>query len=120
DLWVALQSRPVPLAPFTMDRRMNEVGTRNGLFENNQFYFLAALDGSLGENWDWRISASYGQSAFNSRGLNSVNATALRQGLAGCQDAAGNPLGTAALPGCVILDIFGPGTLNNDPDGAGP
>jgi outer membrane receptor protein involved in Fe transport len=40
-----------------------------------------------------------------------VNATALRQGLAGCQDAAGNPLGGAALPGCVPLDIFGPGTL---------
>ena len=33
---------------------------------------------------------------------------------------AGNPLGVAALPGCVPLDIFGPGTLNDDPDGAGP
>jgi iron complex outermembrane receptor protein len=120
DLWAALQSRPNPLAPFTMDRRTNEVGTRNGLFENNSFFFLTALDGSLGENWDWRISASYGQSAFNTRGLNSVNATALRQGLAACQDVAGNPLGNLALPGCVTLDIFGPGTLNQDPDGAGP
>ncbi|MCX7359943.1 MAG: TonB-dependent receptor [Alphaproteobacteria bacterium] len=120
DLWSALQSRANKLAPFVMDRRTTEVGTRNGLFENNAFYFLTSLEGSLGDNWDWALSASYGQSAFASRSLNSVNATALRQGLAGCQDSSGNPLGVAALPGCVPLDIFGPGTLNRDPDGAGP
>jgi outer membrane receptor protein involved in Fe transport len=120
DLWTALQSRANKLAPFTMDRRTNEVGTRNGFFENNSFFFLTSLEGSLGDNWDWQLMASYGQSAFNSNGINSVNATALRQGLAGCQDSAGNPLGVNALPGCVPLDIFGPGTLNGDPDGAGP
>ena len=119
DLWTALQSRANKLAPFVMDRRTNEVGTRNGFSENNSFFFLTSLEGSLGENWDWALSASYGQSAFNTRGLNSVNATALRQGLAGCQDSAGVTL-AAALPGCVPLDIFGPGTLNRDPDGAGP
>jgi len=124
DLWVALQSRPTPYAPFTMARRTNEVGTRNGIFESNSFYFLSSLEGSLGENWDWAISASYGQVNFSSRGLNSVNATALRQGLAGCQslqpgpdgllntaDDTGASLGVNALPGCVSLDIFGPGTL---------
>lgn len=120
DLWTALQSRANKLAPFVMDRRATEVGTRNAFFENNSFFFLASLEGSLGDNWDWALSASYGQSAFNSRAINSVNATALRQGLAGCQDSSGNPLGVAALPGCVALDIFGPNTLNNDPDGAGP
>ena len=120
DLWTALQSRPNKLAPFVMDRRTNEVGTRNGLTENNAFFFLTSLEGALGDNWDWALSASYGQSSFTTRGLNSVNATALRQGLAGCQDASGAPLGLAALPGCVALDIFGPGTLNRDPDGAGP
>ncbi|MGE0742709.1 MAG: TonB-dependent receptor [Hyphomonadaceae bacterium] len=111
DLWVALQSRPNALAPFTMDRRMTEVGTRNGYFENNSVFFLSGLDGSMGDNWDWNLSMSYGQVSFNTRAINSVNATALRQGLAGCQDAAGNPLGVNALPGCVPLDIFGPGTL---------
>ncbi|MGD9968072.1 MAG: TonB-dependent receptor plug domain-containing protein [Hyphomonadaceae bacterium] len=114
DLWLALQSRPTKLAPFTMDRRMTEVGTRNALFENNSFMFLTSLEGSMGENWDWALTASYGQSAFNTRALNSVNATALRQGLAGCQTAAGTPLGVTALPGCVPLDIFGPGTLTAD------
>ncbi|MBL8538244.1 MAG: TonB-dependent receptor [Hyphomonadaceae bacterium] len=111
DLWFALGTRPNPTANFTMDRRMSEVGTRNGYFENNAFYFLTGLEGSLGENWDWNLVASYGQSFFNTRSVNSVNKTALLQGLAGCQDAAGNPLGVNALPGCVPLDIFGPGTL---------
>lgn len=113
DLWAALQSRASPLAPFTMDRRTNEVGTRNGFFENNSFFFLSSLEGSLGDNWDWNLTGSYGQVFASSRGINSVNATALRQGLAGCQDASGNPLGVNALPGCVPLDIFGPGTLTD-------
>ncbi|WP_395644774.1 TonB-dependent receptor plug domain-containing protein [Terricaulis sp.] len=130
DLWTALQTRPTggptvgPYQPFTIDRRMNEVGTRNGLFENESYYFLASLQGSLGENWDWELAGSYGQSNFLGRGLNSVNATALSQGLAGCQalgagpdgilntqDDTGTALGGVALPGCVPLDIFGPGTL---------
>ena len=111
DLWIALQSRPNPLAPFTMDRRTNEVGTRNGFFENNSFYFLTTVDGEFNDNWNWSLTASFGSNRFDSRGINSVNATALRQGLAGCQTAAGAPLGAAALPGCVPIDIFGPGTL---------
>jgi outer membrane receptor protein involved in Fe transport len=119
DLWDALQSRPTPLAPFTMDRRMNEVGTRNSFFENNSVFFISGLEGALGENWDWALSASYGQNSFNSRAINSTNATALRQGLAGCQnfvDGAGNdtPLGVTALPGCLPLDIFGEGTLTDE------
>ncbi len=113
DLWIALQSRANPLASFTMARRMNEVGTRNGLNENNTFYGLVTLDGEFNDNWSWSATASYGSSYFNSNGLNSTNKTALSQGLAGCQTAAGAPLGASALPGCVPLDIFGPGTLTS-------
>jgi outer membrane receptor protein involved in Fe transport len=112
DLWAALQSRADPDAPFVMNRRFNEVGTRNGFFENNQFFFIAGLEGSLGENWDWNVAASYGQVNFNTRAVNSVNRTALQQGLAGCLDASGDPLGSAALPNCTQIDIFGPNTLD--------
>lgn len=111
DLWAALQSRPDPTAPFVMDRRFNEVGTRNQHLENTSIFFLSGLEGALGENWDWNLPASYGQVLFNMRNTNSVNRTALGQGLAGCQDLAGNPLGQSALPGCVALDIFGENTL---------
>ncbi|ANP45880.1 TonB-dependent receptor plug domain-containing protein [Candidatus Viadribacter manganicus] len=123
DLWTALQTRPNPYAPFTMSRRTNELGARVGYSENNAFYFMAGLDGSLGENWDWRLMASYGQSHFLQRLTGSANRSALLQGLAGCQSAEPGPdgvLNTAddtggAIPGlragCVPLDIFGSNTL---------
>ncbi|NEX94715.1 TonB-dependent receptor [Caulobacter sp. 17J65-9] len=114
DLWAALQSRPTPLADFTMDRRTNEVGTRNAFIENSALSLLTTVDGSFNDNWDWSVTASYGQNHGLSRGTNSVNRTALNQGLAGCQTAAGAPLGSAALPGCVPLDIFGQNTLTDE------
>jgi len=111
DLWAALQSRPTPLAPFVLNRRTTEVGPRVGNFESNNFFLMTSLDGSLGDNWDWNLTASYGQVLFSTRATNSVNLTAMNQGLAGCRDTSGNPLGTSALPGCLQLDMFGPGEL---------
>lgn len=126
DLWAALMSRPTPYAPFTANRRTNEVGTRNAFYENNAFYFLTSLEGSLGENWDWNLAASYGQVNFSNRAINSVNRTAFNQGLSGCQaltpgvdgilgtiDDVSTSLGSAALPNCQTLDIFGEGTLTD-------
>lgn len=112
DLYTAIQGRTNPAAPFKMYRRFNEVGTRNAFNENNAYHLLATVDGKLAGDWSWSVTASYGTSRFDSRGTNSVNSTALNQGLAGCQTAAGAPLGAAALPGCVTLDVFGEGTLN--------
>lgn len=126
DLWAALMSRPTPYAPFTVNRRTNEVGTRNAYYENNAFFFLAGLEGSLGENWDWNLAASYGQVHFSNRAINSVNRTAFNQGLSGCQaltpgadnilgtlDDGGVSLGSAALPNCQTLDIFGENSLTD-------
>ncbi len=113
DLWAALQSRPNPLGSFTLNRRMNEVGTRNSFDENNSFYLLTTLEGEFSPSWAWSLTATYGSNRFDSRGANSVNATALAQGLSGCQDATtGASLGVNALPGCVPLDLFGANTLN--------
>jgi outer membrane receptor protein involved in Fe transport len=111
DLWTALNSRPVPLAPFVINRRFSEVGVRSGSLENNMVYFLAELEGELTESWDWTLSGSYGQVLFNEYLSNGVRRTAVLQGLASCQDAGGASLGPALLPDCVPLDIYGPGTL---------
>jgi len=113
DLWIALQSRPTPLAPFTMDRRMSEVGARHAWNDDQAFTLLTTVDGDFNDNWSWSVTASYGQTFDHTRSINSTNRTALSQGLAGCQTAAGAPLGASALPGCVPLDIFGPGTLTD-------
>ena len=112
DLWIALQSRASPLAPFQIDRRTTELGTRNAEYENNSFYMIGTLDGDFNDNWNWSMTASYGSSRFDTTTRNNTNKTAFLQGLAGCQDTtSGAPLGNAALPGCVPLDIFGPNTL---------
>lgn len=127
DLWTALMTRPNPYQPFTMDRRTTELGPRVGNNENNSFYFLTSLEGSLGDNWDWSLMGSYGQSHFLSRLENSANRSGLLAGLSGCQAltaGADGILYTAddggvAIPGllgstqypCVPLDIFGPNTL---------
>jgi len=128
DLWAALQSRPNAYAPFTMSRRTNELGARRADSENNAFYFLTSLEGSLGDNWDWAVGASYGQSHFITRTQHSANKSRFLAGLSGCQaltPGADGVLGTAddggaALPDggagtstfpCVPLDIFGEGTL---------
>jgi iron complex outermembrane recepter protein len=128
DLWAALQTRPNPYAPFTMDRRTTELGPRVAHNENNSFYFITSLEGSLGENWDWNLLASYGQSHFISRLTGSANKSGLLAGLSGCTALAPGAdgvmftiddtsvpipglLGTSQYP-CVPLDIFGPGTLN--------
>ncbi|MGD9981879.1 MAG: TonB-dependent receptor, partial [Hyphomonadaceae bacterium] len=111
DLWTALQSRPNKLAPFVINRRFSEVGVRRGSLENNMIYFLAELEGDLGESWDWSLSGSYGQVLFNEYLSNGVRRTAVLQGLAACQDASGTSLGPSLLPNCVPLDIYGPGTL---------
>jgi iron complex outermembrane receptor protein len=129
DLWAALMSRPTPYAPFTMSRRTNELGARRADSENSAFYFLTSLEGSLGENWDWALGGSYGQSHFITRTQHSANKSRLLAGLSGCQaltpgldgvlgtaDDGGAALpdnggGTSVFP-CVPLDIFGAGTLN--------
>ncbi|MFZ2031233.1 MAG: TonB-dependent receptor [Vitreimonas sp.] len=124
DLWAALQSRPQKYAPFIEDRRTNELGTRNSYNENNEFYAIASLDGQLGDNWDWNLTASYGQSTFISRLTHSANATAFRQGLAGCMTTLPGPDGVlntvddtqtpinGALPNCALIDIFGANTMS--------
>jgi outer membrane receptor protein involved in Fe transport len=111
DLWVALQSRPNPLADFTANYRTTAVGNRIGRNTNNSFFALNTLSGEIDDNWDYGVTVSYGQNSFYTNSQNSIGATALRQGLAGCQNADGTPL-SGALPGCVPLDIFGPNNLS--------
>lgn len=124
DLWTALQTRPFGYRNFTMDRRMNEVGRRVGHNENSSLNLFGSLEGKINDIWSYEIAASFADIDFVTRAENSVNKTALAQGLAGCQAIAAGPdtilgtiddvstnLGALALPGCVPLDIFGPGTL---------
>jgi len=126
DLAYALSTRPNPFADFTMDYRWSDAGLRIADFENSSLNLSASLQGKINEDWSWEIAGSFADIDAVSRAQNSVNKTAISQGLAGCaqRTAGGNlilgdgddvdvPLGANALPFCTPLDIFGPGNLTD-------
>lgn len=122
DLAAALASRPNPTANFTADWRSLQLGPRIGEYDNQALSLLATLEGKFNDNWNWSTTASFGRTSFEETLRNNLNKTAIGQGLAGCQaPVAGSttslgvpgPANTAAaLPGCVITDIFGAGKLS--------
>jgi iron complex outermembrane receptor protein len=122
DLAAALASRPNPTANFQMDWRSLQLGPRVGEYENQSMTLLATLDGEINDNWNWSATSTYGRTHFSQTLRNNLNKTAIGQGLAGCQaPVAGSttslgvpgPANTAAaLPGCVITDIFGQNKLS--------
>jgi iron complex outermembrane receptor protein len=105
DLLAALNSRPDPDAPFTIDRRFSETGPRVGIFENKNATLRGTLSGPLAHGFNWDVTASYGRADQLASLNGNINRTAVAQGLAGCT-------GANLLPGCVPIDIFGPGTLS--------
>lgn len=123
DLRAALLSRPNGTANFTLAYRTNSVGFRVSEFENNAFNARGTLIGDLPGGWEWQATAGYGQSRFDALQKNSINRTALLQGLAGCRTTTAGPdllFGTAddvptgipLLPGCAAVDPFGPNRLS--------
>ena len=121
DLLAALESRPTPDAPFLMHRRFSETGPRVGIFQNKTATLRGTLSGPLAHGFNWDATLSYGRSDQIVFGNGSINFTAVQQGLnAGAMvdpDGAGPALaapacaGVGILPGCLPIDIFGPGTL---------
>ncbi len=104
DLLIALNSRPDPTAPFTINRRFVETGPRVGIYNSKTQTLRGTLSGPLAHGFNWDMTASYGKTTANIEAKGNINNTAVQQGLNGCP--------TASLPGCVPLDIFGGGTID--------
>jgi outer membrane receptor protein involved in Fe transport len=103
DLLAALNSRPTPNAPFTMDRRWAETGPRIGVYDSRTATLRGTLSGPLAHGFNWDATLSYGRTDATATAYGNTARSASLQGLAGC------PAGS--IVGCVPLDIFGPGTL---------
>ena len=104
DLLAALNSRPNPNAPFTMDRRWSESGPRVGIYDSKTATLRGTLSGPLAHGFNWDATLSYGRTDAISTAFGNTARTETLQGLAGC------PAGST--PQCTPVDIFGPGTLN--------
>ncbi|HAY06097.1 MAG TPA: hypothetical protein DCY26_05510 [Hyphomonas sp.] len=107
DLSAALNSRPNPAANFTYAWRSNGIGPREGEFVNSQLLGRVTFTGDITENWEWNLTAGWGQGRFNQTLKNNINRVALLQGVMGCA----NVPAAARLPNCVNVDIFGPPAL---------
>ena len=104
DFSAALNSRPDPAANFTYAWRSNGIGPRAGEFVNSQLLGRVTFTGDISEDWEWNLSAGWGQGRFGQSLANNINRVALLQGVAGCS----NVPASARLPDCVNVDIFGP------------
>lgn len=107
DLSAALLSRPTPGANFTYAWRSNALGPRAGEFTNSQILGRVSFTGDIAEDWEWNLSAGWGQGKFGQILRNNINSVALLQGVQGC---ANIPV-AARLKDCTNVDIFGPNVL---------
>ncbi len=105
DLLAALNSRPNPAAPFSIDRRFLETGPRVGDYTSKTATLRGTLSGPLAHGFNWDMTASYGRTDAVASLVGNINRTALTNGLNNC------PAGS--LPNCVPVDIFGGGTVDN-------
>ncbi|MCT2559667.1 TonB-dependent receptor [Tsuneonella sp. YG55] len=103
DLRTALNSRPNPNAPFTINRRFFETGPRIGDFTTDAKTVRAILEHDLNDNWSMNVVGSFGRVDNKSRNQGNIRRSAVDQGLAGCPAGSG--------PGCVPINIFGANTL---------
>lgn len=106
DLAIALASRPDPNAPFILNRRFTETGPRIGDFTTDSKSVRAVFEKDLSDNWQLNVVGGFGRVDNVVQNQGNIRRSAVTQGLNNC------PLGSG--PGCVPIDIFGPGTLTPD------
>ncbi len=106
DLRAALDSRDDPDAPFIINRRFFETGGRVGDFTTDSKNIRAVVEHDLSDRFSVNVVGSFGRVDNVVQNQGNIRASAVTQGLAGCPAGSG--------PGCVPIDIFGPGTLTPD------
>ena len=102
------------IVPLLVNRRIVELGPRFSTFENKTFQFTAGVRGDLGDNWDYDVYMSHGETdqvlirdnwGSLSKVRNALNTVSATQCIA--------PGTTAAIAGCVPLNVFGAaGSIN--------
>ena len=116
----AAQRAQIPTTPgtFTFGKFINTTDTRlNSIVDETQYFAMAGLEGKLG-NYDWTVGLVHGDAKLENTNANNTNNFRLSAALDAVPDAAGNPVcrvsltpATAALfPGCVPMNVFGPGS----------
>lgn len=93
-------------------RRLNELGTRDSLFENTTMQFVAGLRGVAFENYDWEVFAQKGRTARTQNYRNDVDYAKSQQAMLAVEDPdTGEIVCMDPSGGCVPVNYFGPNTV---------
>lgn len=84
------------VVPLSIQRRVNETGSRNSLDERNAFRFLVGLRGPVTDSINYDIYYSYARTRNSNIQAGNISRSAFQRGLDGTDPA---------------INIFGPGTL---------
>jgi outer membrane receptor protein involved in Fe transport len=102
-----------------LGRRLSELGTRDAEFENTAYQFVGGLRGEWATDQRFEVFAQYGRTSRTQRFVNDARndrvAAALVADLDGDDNAfCFNPADPSRAPiaGCVPIDLFGPGRLD--------
>ncbi|PJK05208.1 TonB-dependent receptor [Lysobacteraceae bacterium NML95-0200] len=97
---------------LTFIRANADAGRRGQKIARSTRRFVLGLEGSLNENWDYEVSANYGQTDIRNILFNNRVESRWRAGLDAVRDANGQIVCRSGLPGCVPFNVFGDGTIS--------
>ncbi|WP_298399959.1 TonB-dependent receptor [Sphingobium sp.] len=84
------------VVPLSVQRRVNETGSRNSLDERNAFRFLVGMRGAVTDKINYDVYYSYARTRNSNVQAGNISRSAFQRGLDGTDPA---------------INIFGPGTL---------
>lgn len=95
-----------PTAPLIFRRRMLEFGPRLSDQNFRTSQIVIGLRGDLTPRWKWDGYYSFGRTDSTVSIYGDISKERLNASLAGC------PVGAGTIPGCRVVDFFGPGKLS--------
>lgn len=100
------------LVDIAFGRRLTELGTRDSLYENTTFQFVAGLRGVIFENYEWEVFAQKGHTARAQNFINDVDYAKSQQAMLAVRDPdTGDIVCIDDSGGCVPVNYFGPDTI---------
>jgi outer membrane receptor protein involved in Fe transport len=108
---------PTTQASFQFGKFVNGDTRLNSQVKETQLFTMAGLEGKLGE-YDWTVGLVHGDAKLDNTNVNNTNNFRLRAALDAVTDSTGKvvcrvtltPSTAALFPGCVPLNVFGPGS----------
>jgi outer membrane receptor protein involved in Fe transport len=107
---------PASQATFGFGKFVNTTARLHPVIDETQLFVMTGLEGKLGGDYDWTLSFVHGDAKLDDTHYGNVNNLRLSAALDSELDAAGNAAcrvtrtNPGLFPGCVPINVFGPGS----------